>query len=253
MARTRHDRYPKIDLPAELAADRGKGEQLREILEAMVAQEPPGTLLPSERSIAERFHLARMTVRQAIDDLAARGLVRRVTGTGTFVAQPRLSHGTTAGSFSDDMRRRGLTPGARVVSVREDPASALVAERLMIAAGDPVVTLDRVRSADGQPMAVEQTRLPAARFPGIAELITDDVSLYGVLARHWDVRVRHASHQVSVVGLPAGDAVLLDVPPGLPSFLIERTAYDEAGGVIEWGRSRYRGDRYDVVFDTTPD
>ncbi|BCJ35325.1 GntR family transcriptional regulator [Actinocatenispora thailandica] len=253
MARTRHDRFPAIELPESLDAGRAKGEQLREILEAMVAHQPPGTLLPSERSLAERFRLARMTVRQAIDDLAVRGLVRRARGTGTFVAEPRLSHGTTAGSFSDDMRRRGMVPGARVVSVREHSASMLVAERLRIGAGDPVVTLDRLRSADGVPMAVEQTRLPATRFPGLADLISDDVSLYGVLAERWGVRVHRAAHRVSVVGLAETDAALLDAPTGLPSFLIERTAYDEAGRVIEWGRSRYRGDRYDVIFDVAAD
>jgi GntR family transcriptional regulator len=252
MPRTRHDTFPAIPLPEAFDSARAKGDQLREILEAMVATEPPGTLLPSERSIAQRFHVARMTVRQAINELAARGLVRRAMGTGTFVAEPRVSHSTTAGSFSDDMRQRGLTPGARVISVREQPATVLVAERLRIAEGDPVVTLNRLRSADGVPMAVEQTRLPGARFPGLAALVTDDVSLYGVLADRWAVQVRTATHRVSAIVLGETDAALLDVPTGLPSFLIERTAYDEAGLVIEWGRSRYRGDRYDVVFDTTP-
>lgn len=252
MARTRHDAFPPVDLPDSFDNERAKNEQLREILEAMIRDLPPGSLLPSERSIAERFQVARMTVRRAVTDLAARGLVRTVMGAGTYVAEPRVAQGTTTGSFSRDMRERGLRPGARVISVRERPATALVADRLRIGEDDPVVTVNRLRTADDVPMAVEQTHLPAARFAGLADLITDDVSLYAVLDEHWDVRVATATHRVSAIGLDETDAALLDVPTGLPSFIVERTAYDAAGDVVEWGRSRYRGDRYDIVFDVTP-
>ncbi|NUT32498.1 MAG: GntR family transcriptional regulator [Hamadaea sp.] len=252
MPRSPHKTFPAIALPDAIGTERAKGEQLREILEAMVRGQAPGTLLPSERSIAERFQVARMTVRQAVSDLVARGLIRRVNGAGTFVAEPRLVHGTTTGSFSHDMAARGLTPGARVISVREQPASALVAEHLRIDEGAPVVALHRVRTADGVPTAVEHTHLPAARFPGLAELVADGRSLYELLRERWSVQVATASHRVSAVALEDTDAALLEVPVGLPSFLIERIAYDAAGTPIEWGRSRYRGDRYDVVFDVHP-
>jgi len=252
MARSPHNTFPAIPLPDAFDGDRAKGEQLRELLEAMVREQPPGTLLPSERSIADRYQVARMTVRQAVTDLVNRGLVRRVNGAGTYVAEPRLTHGTTTGSFSHDMLVRGLRPGARVVSIRVRTASALVAERLQLTEGDPVVAVDRVRTADGVPFAVEQTHLSATRFPGLADLVADDVSLYAILKEHWAVQVATASHRVSVIALDDTDAALLDVPPGLPSFLIERVAYDAAGSAIEWGRSRYRGDRYDIEFDVHP-
>lgn len=248
MARTRHDTFPAVGLPAEFDDGRAKGPQVREALEAMVAGLDPGTLLPSERSIADRFRVARMTVRNEVNDLVARGLVRRVKGAGTFVAEPRVAHGTTTGSFSHDMRSRGLTPGARLVAVRERPATALLADRLGLAESDPVVELHRVRTADGVPMAVEYTHLSGVRFPGLAGLAADDWSLYETLAERWGVRVATATHRVSAVALDGTDAGLLGVPVGLPSFAVERTALDAAGGVVEWGRSRYRGDRYDVVF-----
>jgi GntR family transcriptional regulator len=252
MARSPHNSFPAIALPETFDSERAKGEQLREVLEAMIREQAPGTLLPSERSIAERFQVARMTVRHAITDLVTRGLVRRVNGAGTFVAEPRLTHGTTTGSFTNDMRTRGLEPGARVISVRERPATSLVASNLQLAEGDPVIALNRVRTADGVPIAVEHTHLPAARFPGLADLIGDDQSLYAILAEHWGVEVATAAHRVSVIALEDTDASLLDVPEGLPSFMVERAAYDASGTAIEWGRSRYRGDRYDIVFDVRP-
>ena len=252
MARSPHNSFPAIELPETFDSERAKGEQLREVLEAMVREQAPGTLLPSERSIAVRFGVARMTVRHAIADLVTRGLVRRVNGAGTFVAEPRLIQGTTTGSFTNDMRARGLDPGARVISVRERPASSLVATQLQLDEGAPVIALNRVRTASGVPIAVEHTHLSAARFPGLAELMGDDQSLYAILSEHWSVEVATASHRVSAIALEDTDAALLDVPEGLPSFLVERAAYDASGGAIEWGRSRYRGDRYDIVFDVRP-
>ncbi|NUT20945.1 MAG: GntR family transcriptional regulator [Hamadaea sp.] len=252
MARSPHNTFPEIPLPDAFDTVRAKGEQLREILEAMVREQPPGTLLPSERSIAERFQVARMTARQAITDLVTRGLIRRVNGAGTFVAEPRLTHGTTTGSFSHDMRLRGLVPGARVVSSGVRPATGLIAQRLQLTEGDPIVALHRVRTADGVPIAVENTHLPADRFPGLLDLLGDDRSLYAILNEHWGVQIATAAHRVSVIALDDTDAELLEVPPGLPSFVIDRVAYDAAGAPIEWGRSRYRGDRYDVEFDVHP-
>jgi GntR family transcriptional regulator len=250
MARSPHNSF--LSLPDTFDSERAKGEQLREILEAMVREQPPGTLLPSERSIAERYQIARMTVRHAIADLAGRGLVRRVNGAGTYVAEPRLTHGTTTGSFTNDMRSRGLVPGARVISIRERPATGLVATNLQLDEGAPTVALNRVRTADGVPIAVEHTHLPAHRFPGLVDLVGDDQSLYAVLAERWGVQVATASHRVSAIALEDTDAALLDVPAGLPSFLVERVAYDASGTIIEWGRSRYRGDRYEVVFEVNP-
>lgn len=252
MARPPHDSFHDVILPESLGSDRNKGDQLREILETMVRALTPGALLPSERSIAERYGVARMTVRQKVDELVSRGLIRRTSGAGTYVAEPKLLHGTTMASFSEDMQARGMTPGSRVLSVRTRKASAALATRLELAPDDRVVEIRRLRTADGRPIAVENTHLSATRFPGLADLLQDDSSLYGLLRDHWNVHVERATHQVSAIGLSAGDAELLGAKPALPSFLIDRIAWDRAGNVVEWGRSTYRGDYYDVVFDVGP-
>lgn len=252
MARPRHDTFPALRLPAAFDGGRAKGEQLREILETMVRELPAGTLLPSERSIAERYRVARMTVRKEVDQLVARGLIRRAMGSGSFVAEPKVAQGTNARSFSDDMHARGLRPGAHIIEVWQRPATALLAERLRIADGDPVIDLRRLRTADGAPMAIERSQLSADRFPGLTELLAEDVSLYHLLQAHFGVRVARANHRVSVVALDRTDAALLEVAAGQPTFLIERTAYDQDGGVVEWGRSQYRGDRYDIIFEVHP-
>ena len=88
-----------------------KGQALREILEGLVASLPAGSALPSERLLAARYDLARMTVRTEVDRLAAAGSVYRLHGRGTFVAEPRVAQDVLFSSFTEDMRARGFEPG----------------------------------------------------------------------------------------------------------------------------------------------
>src|ERR671930_1328348 len=134
-------------LPEALSDERPKGEQLQEILEGVIAGLEPGDQLPSERLLNERYGVARATVVQAIEGLAARGLVYRVHGSGTFVAEPKFLQPETLTSFTEDMRARGMRPGSLVLAQEVVPASALVARHLELVAGAPVVFVHRVRTA----------------------------------------------------------------------------------------------------------
>ena len=151
----------------------------------MIADLQPGALLPSERLLAERYGVARATVTQAVEGLASRGLVYRVHGSGTFVAEPKFRQPLTLTSFTEDMRARGMTPGSIVRSQAVVPASEVVARHLAMVPGSPVVHLERVRTADGEPMALERTHLPAQRLPGLELADLADASLYELLERRW--------------------------------------------------------------------
>jgi GntR family transcriptional regulator len=235
-----------VPLPATLSRDRAKGTQLEEILEGLVVRLGPGGRLPSERQLAERFDIARMTVRGAIDGLIARGLLYRAQGQGTFVAQPRFAQSEALTSFSEDMRRRGLRPGATVLGRDVVGADPGIAGRLEIAEGDPVVRFERLRTADGEPMALERAHLPLARFPGLDALDLTDTSLYDALRSNWDVAIHNAEQRVHAVLLEGRDAARLDVEPGQPALAFHRLTRDAAGLVIEYVVSLYRGDRYEV-------
>ncbi|HKO84746.1 MAG TPA: GntR family transcriptional regulator, partial [Actinomycetota bacterium] len=103
-------------MPSSLSFRRPKGAELQEILESVLATLPPGALLPSERGLARRYAVARATVSQAVDALAAKGLVYRVHGSGTFVAEPKFLQPETLTSFTEDMRARGMRPGSLVLA-----------------------------------------------------------------------------------------------------------------------------------------
>ncbi len=190
-------------LPSRLGAG-PKGRRLREILEGLVASLAPGSALPSERLLADRYGIARMTVRGEIDRLTAEGLTYRIQGRGTFVAEPRVAQRGTLSSFSEDMRARGLEPGSRVLARELVPASAALALRLELAPSARVLRVDRVRTADGSPLAVEEAYVPASRYPGIEDADFSDASLFALLARDWDVQLRDADQRVVAVTIEAG-------------------------------------------------
>ncbi len=233
-------------LPPSLSRQRGKGEQLQEILEDFIETLDPGTRLPSERLLAQRYLVARATVTQAIDELAGKGLVYRVHGSGTFVAEPKFRQPQTLTSFTEDMRARGMTPGSIVLTREAIPASAVIARHLQVPDGTPVVHIERVRTANGEPMALERTYLPANRFPGLAEVDLTDVSLYTLLGERWGVWVRSADQWASAVRLTEEEAEVLGVDCEQPALLFQRVTSDHGGNLIEYVRSVYRGDRYEV-------
>ena len=139
---------------------------VRDHLLALVAQGlAPGTPVPSERELCESFGVSRMTVRQAIDTLVVDGVLERQQGRGTFVAPPKLDLQVRLTSFSEEMRRRGMEPGAVFLTAETAPADGAVAEALEIGVGDDVHHLRRLLTADSVPMAIEENWVPAGRLP----------------------------------------------------------------------------------------
>ena len=238
-------------LPRRLPAGRPKGEALREILESLVASLGPGAELPSERVLAEHFGLARMTVRTEMDRLVTEGLVYRLHGRGTFVAEPRVAQAVVFSSFSEDMRARGMTPGSEVRSRELIEAGPFLARTLEVAAGAPVAEFERLRTADGEPMALERVYLPAERFGGIAEAELENVSLFELLAERYETHLSGADQRVVAVAIEAEEAPLLGVEEGVPGLRFHTLARDTRGVPAYYATSLYRGDRYEIELRQT--
>lgn len=232
------------DLPRRLRRG-AKGQALREILEELVAALPPGSPLPSERLLAGRYGLARMTVRTEVDRLVTEGAIYRLHGRGTFVAEPRVAQAVLFSSFTEDMRARGMRPGSIVRSQELIEPTPFLATTLEIAPRAPVAQLERVRTADGTPMALERAHVPADRFPGVERADFAKGSLFEVLGRY-GVRLRDAEQRVVAVAIGAEEAELLGVREGEPGLLFHTLARDAAGTPAYYATSLYRGDRYEI-------
>lgn len=221
-----------------------KHAQLREILLELVERElVPDAPLPSERELCARYGLARMTVRQALDALDSEGRIYRVAGKGSFVARPKIQMNLALSSFSDDMRARGLRPGSRELLHETAPASAVLAQELGLEPGEPVHSLRRLRTADGVPMALEHSHIPASLAPGLLDVPLESASLYGTLAERFGLRLDRGEQTIEAGTADPAQASLLAVPPNTAVLLQQRHTY--AGGVlVEYAVSTYRGDRY---------
>ncbi len=233
-------------LPRRLVGPRPKGEQLSQLLEQLIAELGAGAMLPSERMLADRYGVARMTVRKVLDRLVAERAVYRIQGRGTFVAEPRIVYADALKGFSEDILARGMVPGARVLAQRLVSADAVLAAGLERPPGTPVVLIHRVRTADEVAIALEWSHLPSEDFPGLERARLDGGSLYALLRERYGVNLGTASQRVSAVALSAEEAAMLHAAEGQPAFLFRRTARRPSGRVIECARSLYRGDRYEL-------
>ncbi len=208
----------------------------------------PGDALPSERDIAQKAEVSRVTVRKAVHDLVKNGVLVQRHGSGTFVAPRRerveqsLSRLT---SFTEDMARRGMS--ARSVWLDRGLYSPSPGEMMALGltANELVARVSRLRIADETPMAIERASLAASALPDPAAVAG---SLYEALERTGSRPVR-AVQRISATSLGEADAALLEVPAGSAGLNIERISYLSSGKAIEFTRSVYRGDTYDFVVE----
>jgi GntR family transcriptional regulator len=238
-------------LPDRLPRGAPKGQALRAILEELLSSLPPGAALPSERELAERYGLARMTVRNEIERLTAEGSVYRLHGRGTFVAEPRIAKAGALTSFTEDMLARGLAPGSAVISSALIEADGVLAAALEVKAGDTCFRLDRVRTADGRPMAIEQVHLPVERFDGIDRVDFADASLFTVLESRFGLVLGDAEQRVVAVAIEKDEAPLLGVAEGAAGLRFHTVTRDEDGVPVLYAVSLYPGDRYEIALRQT--
>lgn len=183
-------------------------------------------------------------MRRALAELAQEGRVTRVPGNGTFVRRPVVAMGPTLTSFTEDMRRRGLEPSARLLGLALTPADPDVAHNLGVDVGDDVVELRRLRLADGEPMCVEVGHLPAHLMPALER---GDLtgSLHEILAGQGIV-LAVAMRCVKVAVASPEENAVLDLPADASTLEIVDTFLDDAERPVQTARSRYRPDRYEV-------
>jgi GntR family transcriptional regulator len=199
--------------------------------------------LPPERDLAEEFQISRITVRKALDGLVSEGLLSRRQGAGTFVTARVEKSFSKLSSFSEDMISRGRTPHSDWLGRSAGAVTPEEAMTLGLSPGTPVYRFNRIRYADGLPMALEYSTVPALCLPSLEAV---ESSLYQALDKNGARPVR-ALQRLRAVLFTAEQAKLLGVPDKAAGLLIERRAFQKDGRPVEVTRSYYRGDAYDFV------
>jgi GntR family transcriptional regulator len=224
---------------------------IEQVLRGRIAGLRPGDGLPSDSDLCAEFGVSRMTARNAMHRLAEEGLVLRLPGRGSFVAEPPAHRrADRLVSFSSEMRRRGRVPTSVVVSREIRPAWRTAAADLQIRDTEPIVLLRRVRCADGQPIALENTVLVGALSAIVMAADLRHDSLHATLAgAGW--ALRRGTATVTATCATAEDARLLGVGLNDPILVERRVIVDAQGRPVEATETRYAAERYaiDVRFD----
>jgi GntR family transcriptional regulator len=209
---------------------------------------PPGTQLPNEASLLTSFNISRTTLQKTVQNLIARGLIEIRRGKGTFVTQPRLTQPLTELSgFVEDMRAHGRHPTARLVGKQIEKASEAVAGKLSLAPGTPVVHIRRVRIADGTPLSFDETWLPQDIGEKIMQDDLEAEPIFTLLEQKYGMPLIEAEYRLEAIAADKAVARALDIAPGSPIFLIERTSYGDGNRPVDYEKLCYRGDQIQFV------
>lgn len=233
----------------------------------LIAQAAPGSAIPSERTLSEQLGVSRGTIRTAIDDLVREGRMVRIQGSGTYVVDAKIdcplrpqsvtvkpaakgaAKGSAAGAGLDAAAAEPVST-TRILAITRSCADPETAALLNIAAGEFVVTVERIREVDDQPIALERSHLPYDRFPDLAEAAATATSLHQVLSTRYKIKPRIGIETIETAPALDREAKLLEMTPGVPLLVICRQTFDENDVPIESARSAYRGDR--CRFTTRP-
>ncbi|CDO33020.1 GntR family transcriptional regulator [Mycolicibacterium porcinum] len=222
--------------------------QVAQVFEKAIldGQLKPGDRFENELALASRLNLSRPTTRRAIQELVDKGLLVRKRGVGTQVVQTPVHRPVELTSLYDDLARAGQEPATKVLEYSIGPASDEVAGWLNLPQGSEVATMRRLRMSNGQPLAVMTNYLPAALAPDEEQL--EQSGLYRSL-RSRGVHIRLARQRIGARAASRDEARLLEEKPKAPLLVMERTAFDDSGRIVEYGSHVYRASRY--YFDTT--
>lgn len=210
----------------------------------------PDTAIPTERELAEQFQVTRMTIRQAVTELVHEGLLIRKRGKGTYVRQKKISQNLNIVSgFSEEMHQLGFKPSSTLLEQDRLPASKHVAQKLDMQENQEVISLYRLRLADGLPMALEHTFLRYDLYYPILDGDLEQESIYDLLEQRCQTSLRRARKSVEAAIADQTNASQLQVDIGAPLLRIEQVSFTTDGHPVEYTQSLFRGDRYQFVVE----
>ena len=249
-----------VDPRSDRAVFRQIADRLRDAIQRGELHE--GDKLPSESQMGAHYGVTHMTTRNALQVLQAEGLVVAQHGRGVFVRKRppiiRVSSGRFArkdreaglGAFAAETTRLGMTPSQEIREIAEIDPPPFVAERLGLRKGAKVVVRRRRMFADGMPMQLADSYIPATIARG-TKLMHTDSGPGGTYARIEDRghRLTRAREELQARMPTPEEQKLLRLDPGVPVVALVRTAYDSEGKAVEVFDDVAAADKHVYVYD----
>lgn len=201
-----------------------------------------GDLLPSERELTAMLKISRMTVRQALNQLVAEGVLRREKGKGTFVTGTKFEQWNIM-SFSEAVRKKGLTPGSRILYFQKELPGMDIAEQLDLAPDEAVYRLKRLRLINEEPVGIEENYFPEKYFPNL-ETFDLTASLYEILQNEYGYIIEFAENTIAARNPSKDEKALLLITGNVPVLIVTSLAFTTGHRRLFFEKACYRSDEY---------
>lgn len=206
--------------------------------------------IPSENEMSRTYGLSRMTVRSVVTTLVNEGLLYRVQGKGTFVAEPKIATRSPAYlGVREQLEQMGYETTTRLITFGTINANAHIAAKLGIARDEEVYFIERVRSAGGRPISIHRSYLPSALCPTLADKALEGEQLCVIMEREYGFKTSTVSETLESVMASAADASLLQVEKGFPLLRLEDVNVTAAHQIFEYTTVLFRGDKIKLHFE----
>lgn len=216
----------------------------------------PGDRVPGDLELCATYGVSRTVVRQALSELEAAGVIDRINGRGTFVAQPKTAEGLAQSltGLYEDVALRGAKLVSQVRNFAVVPAGARVAEMLEIDVSAPVIELERLRFVDGSPWALTITHVPYELAPGLLDEDMREQSLYALLEGKYGVPLKKGRRSIEATTANSALARDLQVTRGSAILVLNSVSYGVSDRPVEEFIAYHRGDRsrFDVILNRQP-
>lgn len=201
-----------------------------------------GGSIPSERDLAKNFGISRMTVRQALNEMVAEGILVREKGRGTFVAKRKIQQKNIS-SFSETVRAKGMVPSTKVLYFRKETVGDDISGILNISKDEQVYVVKRLRLANGVPVGLEHVYIPVSYCPGL-ESYQLEASLYQLINDKYGIKIDYMDNIIEASVTTAEERKLLKTGTSTPVLRITGVSYISGGRKFSFERDVYRGDQY---------
>lgn len=204
-----------------------------------------GDQFPAEIDLAKKYGVARITIRNAINQLVREDLLVRRRGKGTFVAEPKIERDlVNVASFTERMQSRGIRAGAICHEINELKADDNLSKKLHVSKNSKVIEVVRIRLSNNTPVALERSFLPKDLCPDIENEDLEKNSLYYLLEQKYSTKPRHSIKTLELTTGTNEEAQLLQISTGTPLFLLLATVFSEENQVMEYAKLLFLGNHF---------
>jgi GntR family transcriptional regulator len=218
--------------------------QLKNILLAKIESNEfaPDQPIPSERELSEILNISRMTVRQALSLLVSEGTLYRERGRGTFVSKPKIEQRNIM-SFSDLVKKRGLTPHTHVLQFDKIFAGKDIIGILKLNDGEQIYNIKRLRLANDVPIGIEEVFIPEKFCPNL-DRFDLTTSLYKLFREEYSYTISHVDNTIEASKPSKEEKELLSIHGSTPLLKVSSINFTQSGFMLYFERSSYRSDEY---------